>query len=76
MIAGIIAARSAASSIPRRAHHLRQDIRIEHAVHGYSVGGCFDAGDLPDGIHQRLPVMRARAAHQRSVDIEQDQIRH
>ena len=64
------------SSIPPRAHHLRQDIRIEHAVNRYAVGGCFDAGDLPDGVHQRLTMMRAGAAHQRSIDIEQDQIRH
>ena len=43
-------------------------------MHGYTFGGCFKAGDLPDRIHQRLPVMRASAAHQRAVDVEQYQI--
>jgi hypothetical protein len=43
-------------------------------VDGYSFGGGFEAGHLTDGIHQRLPVMRSGAAHQRSVDVEKNKI--
>jgi hypothetical protein len=57
-----------------RPHHLRQNVRIEHSMYGYSLGACFNARGLPDGIHQRLPVMRARTAHQRAIDVEQYQI--
>ncbi len=59
---------------PARPHHLSQNIWIEHPMHRDSVGSCFDAGHLPDGVHQRLPVMRAGAAHQRSIDVKQNQI--
>ena len=39
-----------------------------------SVGGGFEPGDLAHGVHQRLPVMRAGAAHQRAIDIEKNQV--
>ncbi len=71
---GCIAAWIRASSRSAAAQHRSEDIRIEHAVHGNTFGGGFEAGDLTDGVHQRLPVVRAGAAHQRSVDIEKNQI--
>jgi hypothetical protein len=43
-------------------------------VHGDAVGSGFEAGDLADGVHKGLTMMRAGAAHQRSVDVEKNQI--
>ena len=57
---------------PRAAHHRCEDIRIEHAMHGDSFGCRLESGDLADGIHQRLAMVRPGAAHERSIDVEQN----
>ena len=53
------------------AHHDREYVRIEHALHRNAFGCGFEAGDPADAVHQRFAMMRARAAHQRAVDIEE-----
>jgi hypothetical protein len=54
-------------------HHGRQNDRIEHALHGDSLGGGFEAGDAADALHQRVAVVRAGTPGERAVDIEEDQ---
>jgi hypothetical protein len=41
-------------------------------MYRYSFRRCFNTCDLPDGIYERLTVMRARAAHQSAIDVEED----
>ena len=53
--------------------HARENIAIEHALHGHAFGGGLEPGDAPDGVDQGLAMMRTRAAQQSSVDIEEHQ---
>jgi hypothetical protein len=55
------------------AQHTGEDVGIEHAVDGDVVGGGFEAGDAADGIDERLAMMRAGAAEEGAVDIEEDE---
>jgi hypothetical protein len=55
------------------AHHHGENIGIEHPLNGDALGGGFEAGNAPDGIDQRFAVMRAGAADERAIDIEEDQ---
>ncbi len=57
---------------PTSAHHERENVRIEHSMHRDAIGRGFKTGDLPNGINQRLTMMRSGAAHQRSVDVEKN----
>jgi N-carbamoylputrescine amidase len=57
----------------RAAQHDRQNVGVEHTLDGDALGGGFEAGDPADGVDERLAVMRPGAAHQRAVDIEQNQ---
>jgi hypothetical protein len=41
-------------------------------VYGDSFSCGLDTGDLADSIHQSLPMVRASAAHECSIDIEQN----
>ena len=74
IIAGIARLISGGSTPGVQQHH-RQDVRIQHALHRDALRGGLDAGHVAHGIHQRLAVVRAGAAHQRAVDIEEDQRR-
>jgi hypothetical protein len=42
-------------------------------LHRDAFGGGFDTGGAPNGLDQRVAVMRTRAAHQRPVNVEQHQ---
>ncbi len=42
--------------------HARENIAIEHALHGHALGGGLQARYLSDGVDQRLAMMRTRAA--------------
>ncbi len=67
---------SPARALPRNPgvpHHHRQDVGVEHALHGNAVGGGFEARHAADALHQRFAMMRARPAHQCAVDIEENQ---
>jgi hypothetical protein len=64
------------SPVARRSgvfQHDRQDVGVEHSLDGDAVGGGIESGDASHGMHQRLPVVRSGASHQRSVDVEQDE---
>jgi hypothetical protein len=41
-------------------------------VHGNAFGRGFNSGDLPDGINERLTVVRTGAAHKSAIDIEEN----
>lgn len=43
-------------------------------MHWYAIGRSLQTADLPNGVNQRLPMMRSGAAHQRSINIEKDQV--
>lgn len=45
-------------------------------MNGDAFGAGFDTGDLEDSIDQRLAVMRAGAADERAVDVEENQVRN
>jgi hypothetical protein len=59
----------------RTEQHLREDIGIEHALHGNAFGGGLDSEHAANGVHQRLAMVRAGAPHQGAIDIEQNQSR-
>jgi len=50
--------------------HAGENVAIEHALHGDTFRGGFEAGSPANGIDQSLAMMRARAAQQGSIDIE------
>jgi hypothetical protein len=54
-------------------HHNSKDVSIQHARYRNSLRRGVDAGDAFHGIHQRFAVVRAGAAHQRSIDIKKHQ---
>ena len=61
------------------AEHAREDVGIEHTVHGDVIGAGFEAGHRAHGVYQRLAVVRAGAPDQSSVDVEKDErgsVRH
>ena len=68
-----MARRMAACDDAGIAQHASEDIGIEHAVHGDVIGAGFNSGDLADGIDQRLAMMRAGAADEGAIDIEEDE---
>src|SRR5580658_3949160 len=55
------------------AQHAGEDVGVEHAVDGDIVRRGFDACHAADGIDESLAVVRAGAADERAVDVEEDQ---
>jgi hypothetical protein len=51
-------------------HHLGENVRIQHPVYRDVLGRGLETRDSAHRVNQRLPVMRARAAQERSIDIE------
>ena len=58
---------------PRPSHHFAEDVGVEHPVHRDSFGGRRQTCYGPHGVYQCLPVVRAAAAQQRTIDIEQQE---
>jgi len=55
------------------AQHDGEDVGVEHPLDGDAVGGGFQTRDPAYAFDQGLPVMRAGAAHERAVNVEENQ---
>ena len=54
----------------RGPHHHGQNVRVQHALYRDALGGGLEAGDPPDSVDQRRPMVRSGTSNQRAVDIE------
>jgi len=55
---------------PGVGEHTRENVAIEHTLHGDAIGGGLNAGSAANRLDQCLTMMRTRAAQQSSIDIE------
>jgi len=53
--------------------HEIQDVGIKHAVDRNSIRGGFNSRHIAHSFNERLPVVRAGAANQGAIDIEQNE---
>ncbi len=55
------------------AEHPGEDVAVEHALDGDVVRGGVEAGDEFDGVNEHLAVVGTGLAHERAVDIEEQE---